>query len=288
MKLVRILQEKIKKIDESVGLDQTILGETVHPKVFGVIRRIKEKDSTVFEELEREIFGGGERFYQPLKEFLRKKARGEIEKIPNGIYSGLEKKSIKGIFFYYKYADEFHFWYLYDLEKRKFLNSKTEILDFISCREGEKRVIPPFFDEVYRINKMVAEEIEDAYKKIEQRKEDTSTKFFFEDRSPRFINFLIHEVEIELEDYLLEFPEDRKIQEFWDITRCKLQNIRLTKKRLREIRKMWRYYKDSHKNWKKLVKDLYGFVKDLPSHTEEKYESFDKNKLKLICIDFIC
>ena len=36
LKLVRILQEKIKKIDESVGLDQTILGETVHPKVFGL------------------------------------------------------------------------------------------------------------------------------------------------------------------------------------------------------------------------------------------------------------
>ena len=91
LRLVQILQEKIIKIDASIGLDQTILGETVHPKVFGTIRRIREKDVSIFEELEAEVFGGGEKFFQPLRDFLKTKAKKEIENLPYGIYSGLRK-----------------------------------------------------------------------------------------------------------------------------------------------------------------------------------------------------
>src|SRR3989338_10767560 len=115
LKLVEVLQNKIIDIDKSVGLDQTILGEEIHPKVFGIIRRIKGKDSRLFAELERDAFGGCEKFYQPLKDFLKKKALEELEKIPYGVYSGLEKNKIMGIFFYYKYGNDFHFWYLYDI-----------------------------------------------------------------------------------------------------------------------------------------------------------------------------
>ncbi|EQD31870.1 Snf2 family RNA helicase, partial [mine drainage metagenome] len=81
LKLVEILQNKIIGIDEAVGLDQTILGEEIHPKVFGIIRRIKGKDEKVFAELEKDIFGGGEIFYQPLKDFLKNKGVDELEKI---------------------------------------------------------------------------------------------------------------------------------------------------------------------------------------------------------------
>ncbi|MEM3489218.1 MAG: helicase-related protein, partial [Nitrososphaerota archaeon] len=63
LKLVEILQNKIISIDEAIGLDETILGEEIHPKVFGIIRRIKGKDEKVFAELEKDIFGGGEVFY---------------------------------------------------------------------------------------------------------------------------------------------------------------------------------------------------------------------------------
>src|SRR3990170_2417071 len=139
--LVEILQSKIRNIDSAVGLDSTILGEEVNPKVFGIIRRIRERDAKVFDELENEVFGGGERFYQPLKDYLRTKAVQELEAIPNGIYSGLER-GIKGIFFYYKYGDDFHFWYLYDLIKDEKVTNKTKILDYISCLPEERRVIP--------------------------------------------------------------------------------------------------------------------------------------------------
>jgi len=94
LRLVRILQGKIINIDKSVGLDQTILGEKIHPKVFGIIRRIRGKDSTVFDDLERDVYGGGERFYQPLKDFLKKRAIEELEKMPMGIHSGLKKEKL--------------------------------------------------------------------------------------------------------------------------------------------------------------------------------------------------
>ncbi len=41
LRLVEVLQNKIRNIDSSVGLDVTVLREEVNPKVFGVIRRIQ-------------------------------------------------------------------------------------------------------------------------------------------------------------------------------------------------------------------------------------------------------
>jgi len=101
LRLVEVLENKIRNIDSSIGLDTTVLGEEVNPKVFGIIRRIREQDETIFDELEKEVFGGGEKFYQPLMDYLRAKNARELESIPLGIYSGLQK-GIKGIFFYYR------------------------------------------------------------------------------------------------------------------------------------------------------------------------------------------
>ncbi|HAJ32752.1 MAG TPA: hypothetical protein DCK79_05205 [Candidatus Atribacteria bacterium] len=288
LRLVRILQGKIRNIDSSIGLDQTILGETIHPKVFGTIRRIKEKDNTLFEELEREVFGGGEKFYQPLRDFLKKKGIEEISKIPDGVHSGLETHKIKGIFYYYKYSEDFHFWYLYNLDEEIMLKNKTQILDFIICKETEGRVIPDFFQKVYEINKLVVEDLENTYKQLEQKEQDTPTKIFARDRRSRFINSLIHDVEFELDNYLLEFPEDKEVQKLWEITLEKLREFHQTPQRLRKIRRIWRNY-GKHKNWKKMVIDLHDYIKELSyfEDDEDGLEPFDINKLKLVCLDFI-
>ena len=287
LRLVQILQEKIIKIDASIGLDQTILGETVHPKVFGTIRRIKEKDVSIFEELEAEVFGGGEKFFQPLRDFLKTKAKREIENLPYGIYSGLKKGKIKGIFFYYKYGEEYHFWFLCDLISKKILRSKTEIFDFICCDENEERVIPDFFNEIYEVNKILIKEIEEFYKQTEQRKIDAPTRLFYHDRSSRFIITLIHEIESEIDCYLMEFPEDKYFLKMWEEVKSKIWNVRLTKRRLKLLRKLWKEYKSSHKNWKRLIKDIHSFFEKILSYKDEPFKPFDKNKLKLVCIDFI-
>ena len=290
LKLVHILQTKIAKIDEAIGLDQRILGEEIHPKVFGIIRRIRMCDTKILDELDEMSFGGGEKFYQPIKDFIKRQGFEElkrIEKIPYGIYSGLKKGKIRGIFFYYKYSDLFHFWYLYDIERERFLTNKSEIIDFISCPPNEKRVIPEFFQKVYEINNLVIQKIEESYKEFEQeQKVDTELVRIVKDRSSRFIRDMIKEIEICIDEYLSEHPEDRDIVLLWDTTRNKLLTISLTKRRLQILRKMWRNYKKSG-NWKKLISEIWNFVKQLSSKRRIEIPPFERSKLKLVAIDFI-
>jgi hypothetical protein len=219
---------------------------------------------------------------------LKKKGIEEISKIPDGVHSGLETHKIRGIFYYYKYSEDFHFWYLYNFNEGIMLKNKTEILDFIICKEKEGRVIPDFFQKVYEINKLIVEDLENTYKQLEQKEEDPSTKIFFRDRRSRFINSLIHDVEFELDNYLLKFPEDEEVQKLWEITLEKLTEFHQTPQRLRKIRRIWRNY-GKHKNWKKMVIDLHDYIKELSyfEDGEDALEPFDINKLKLVCLDFI-
>ena len=289
LNLVLILQNKIIDIDKTVGLDQTILGEKIHPKVFGIIRRIKEKDLSIFDELEADAFGGGERFYQPLKDFLKKRAIQELEKIPYGIYSGLQQKKMRGIFFYYKYGTDFHYWYIYDISKGKILEdvTKTQILDFISCKNDDPRKIPDFFNEIFKANKEIIIKIESAYKEIQIKEtQDTSIVELTRDRSTKFIKPIIDEIEIQIDTYLLDFNEDKKIEQDWTEIKNRLLETPLTKKRLSVLRKIWKKYKNEN-NWKMLIKEIGTFLQDKGILQKEKLEPFNKKNLKLVVVDLI-
>jgi superfamily II DNA or RNA helicase len=287
LRLVNILQNKIRNIDNAIGLDTTVLGEAVNPKVFGIIRKIREKDEEVFEELEREVFGGGEKFYQPLMDYLKAKAAKELESIPLGIFSGL-KKTIKGIFFYYRYGDDFHFWYLYDLSTQEMIKNKTKILDFIACPPDEDRVIPDFFDRVYEVNKEIVKDIEATYKEVEQRESvDPALGELTSDKSKKFVSSIIREMDLRLDEYLLDFPEDKEVEKIWEETKERLLSVSLTKKRLQNLRAVWRNYKNNHKSWKRLLKDLSEFLEGKSSIDRDEIKPYDAALLKLVTIDFV-
>ncbi|MEM5875489.1 MAG: helicase-related protein [Candidatus Aenigmatarchaeota archaeon] len=274
LRLVEILQEKIRNIDESIGLDQKILGEKINPKVFGIIRRIVKKDTKVLEELEEDSFGGGELIYQPLREFINKMGIEAIERIPFGIHSGLKKNMLTGIFFYYKYKNEYDFWYLYDLNNKKFIKNKIEIIKHISCSPNEKTVIPDFFNQVYEINKMVIEDIKKTYMEIQQK--------LLESRPDTVRDKIIREIDIAIEG-----QDSSQILDKLKEIREKLRSISLTKVRKRELRKVWKEYK-KEKNFEKFVEKLQNFVRDIPIKEEKiKLEEFDPKNLKLVVIDFI-
>jgi superfamily II DNA or RNA helicase len=287
LRLVEILQNKIRNIDRSVGLDATVLGEEVNPKVFGIIRKIKEKDESVFDELEREVFGGGEKFYQPLMDYLKAKTASELEAIPLGIHSGLIK-GVKAIFFYYRYSDDFHFWYLYDLETGEMLKNKTKILDYIACSPNEARVIPDFFDKVYEVNAEVMKDIEATYKEVEQRETvDPSLGELTSDTSKKFVSSIIRELDLRLDDYILDFPEDKEVEKRWEETKERLLAVSLTKKRLQCLRAAWRNYKNGHKDWKKLLKEISDFLEGKLAVDREEIQPYDAKLLKLIAVDFV-
>jgi len=291
LKLVEILQNKIIDIDKSIGLDQTILGEEIHPKVFGIIRRIRGKDEKIFAELERDVFGGGEMFYQPLKDFLKNKGVEELEKIPYGIFSGLNKDKISGIFFYYKYGNDFHFWYLYDIKTDTIITNKTDILEFIKCKLKEERVIPNFFERIYEVNKTVLKDIEEIYKEIElSYTQDSKLKEFSRSKSTLFLKKMINEIDLHIDSYLDDYPGDTSIEKIWEPIKNKLISIPQTKKRLQAIRKIWKQYNPRTKgdgNWKKMIKELSGFLIEKGVFNKVIVEPFDKAKLKLVTIDFI-
>jgi len=287
LRLVEILQNKIRNIDSSVGLDATVLGEEVNPKVFGIIRKIKEKDETVFDELEREVFGGGEKFYQPLMDYLKTKTASELEAIPLGIHSGL-KRGVKAIFFYYRYSDDFHFWYLYDLATGEMLKNKTKILDYIACPPDEVRVIPDFFEKVYDVNAGIVKNIEATYKEVEQQQTvDPSLCDLTSDKSKKFVSSIIREIDLRLDDYILDFPEDKEVEKRWEETKEKLLSVSLTKKRLQTLRTVWKDYKSNHKGWKRLLKDLTEFLEGKLSVEREEIQPYNPCFLKLVTVDFV-
>ncbi len=288
LNLVSILRNKISDIDKTVGLDQTILGEKINPKVFGIIRKIKDKDANVFGELENDVFGGGEIFYEPLKQHIDKKGKENIENIPYGIHSGLQNGKMRGIFFCYKYGDDFHYWYLYDVSKGQILKNvtKTDILSFISCKSGESRVIPNSLNEIFRINKEIINDIKQTYDGIamEQGKREIE---WSKDNSTKFINDIIHLVEDKIVNSILDF-EDRDVEQDWGLIKGRLREAPLTKRRLKMLRKIWKEYKmAAHRDWKELIWSIRDFLQNKGMLQKEKLEPFDKKKLKLVVIDFI-
>jgi len=283
IRLVEILQGKIRKIDEAVGLDQKILGEKIHPKVFGVLRRIREKDATVLDELEETIYGGGESFYQPLREYLKEHPPEGIAELPNGIHSGL-RRGVRGIFFYYQYRTEtetHHLWYLYDLAKERFIKLKSEILSYISCSPEELRVIPNFFDKVYEVDQKVREDIEAIYRRAE-----LEAKRLIPSELPREVKRIKDILAIEVDEYLKQFPADEALSEEWEEMRKKLFTIRWTKQRVRILRRFLREYKRTNK-FQRLFSEVRKFVFSLPASKEELTIRFNPEKLRLIAIDFI-
>lgn len=267
-------------INETIGLDASVLGETINPKVFGIIRDLRgprEKKEQIIKELEEEQFGGGELFWQPLKEFGLEKLKEFCESLPHGIQSGL-RRGFKGVFFYYKYDEDYHLWYLYDIVNNRFITNKTEILNFISCKEDEPRIIPNDVD-VYEIHRKVKEEIK---------------KFFSEGLIATQIRNIQGQMEKTLRDLRdeLDFIKENYLEENDPLREkihsmiANLHNIALTKLRRRTLRRLWRNYRKS-KNWHIMIKELDNFLKEKPVNKEQEKIVFDERKLKLICVNFI-
>ena len=276
LELVKILQNKIEMINETIGLDTSVMGEKINPKVFGIIRDLRstrEEKEKVLKELEEEQFGGGEIFWKPLKDFGLEKLKEFCESLPHGIQSGL-KKDFQGIFFYYKYDEDYHLWCLYDVAKDDFITNKTQILNFIFCREQEPRVIPPDLD-IFEVHRRVREKIKDFFSELK-------TKRTRPQRLQTFLANMRDELDSIREDYLEN--SDPLRQKITDII-VGLNSTPLTKKRMQILRRIWREYKELEK-WHILIDGLSEFLKEKPVEEEEKIE-FDEKKLKLICVDFI-
>jgi hypothetical protein len=152
--LVKRLQERIARIDREVGLDGSVLGETISDKSIEELRKLKQADTdaekaAILEELEQvgDLMSLDEMRF-PLLEFLTNKSRELIEEIPMGIHS-TRKDGPNGIFLAFSAKDR-SIWHFYpringaittdrsSIYKDLIItNKKRLIFKMIHCKESD-------------------------------------------------------------------------------------------------------------------------------------------------------
>lgn len=141
--LVQSLTERIDGIDKSGFHDASILGEIPHPTVFNTLKRINEEDGKVFEEEEEASdLSSNEALLAQLKDFLATHQRAEIENLPDGIHSKLDRKKHRGVFFYFtagEGATKRHFWRYYDASTEQITDNRYAIAQVIACKPDTLR-----------------------------------------------------------------------------------------------------------------------------------------------------
>ncbi|MBD1858592.1 MULTISPECIES: helicase-related protein [Leptolyngbya] len=117
--LVARLQQRIATIDREVGLDASVLGETISERSLEEIRRLKEADTdaekaAILEELEQasDLVSLDEMRF-PLQEFMLQMGTEAAEEIPLGIHSTRSNlKDVDGVFLAFRVRNR-HLWHFY-------------------------------------------------------------------------------------------------------------------------------------------------------------------------------
>jgi len=165
LRLVESLSEKIAAIDATGFLDASILGETVHPRNFNTLKRIRDEDGSVIAEEEQFTeLATGEFLMQQLRNLLDSGGREMLESLPDGIHSGLAKSGAKGAFFYFQAEPEegerLHFWEYVDLKSDDVIDNRHLISNLIACnRETPRAVDPEMFARVFELQERAIERV---------------------------------------------------------------------------------------------------------------------------------
>jgi superfamily II DNA or RNA helicase len=146
--LVQRLQDRIRDIDRTVGLDASVLGEIISARSLEQLRRLREGDTNIIDELERdnELVSTDEMKF-PLMLYLQQVGMDRIRSIPRGIGSGITKSPRpSGVFFAFQAGDR-HFWRLY-ANDGEIITDKRRLFRYLHTEVQEPRVMPTNF-EVY-------------------------------------------------------------------------------------------------------------------------------------------
>lgn len=175
--LVERLQDRIAEIERTVGLDASVLGETVSNRSFEELRRIRAEDNTVLDELEQESeLSYGDEMRLPLIAALQTLGEAFVESIPLGIHSVKESPvAAKGIFFAFRVADRV-LWRVYPLapdaeaENVGVLTSKRDIYRLIEANHETPRMPLAEGTDVFPYLERAVQEILKETKKAAKKK----------------------------------------------------------------------------------------------------------------------
>lgn len=148
LRLVQRLQDRIRAIDTSVGLDASVLGEVIGTRSLEQLRKLRLGDASVMDELEREneLVSTDEMKF-PLMLYLQQVGMDRIRAIPRGIGSGMGKTvppRPAGVFFAFQAGDR-HFWRLF-ANDGEVIQDKRRLFRYLQTSSDEPRQMPKGFE----------------------------------------------------------------------------------------------------------------------------------------------
>lgn len=160
LRLVERIQAKLSAINETIGLDASVLGELVTPRTFNTLRELAAgDDSSLAYWAQVSELAGNELMRQQLLAYLRQYGAARVQDLPSGIHSSVRRGQRQGVFAYYRYRDR-HFWRFYDTRHRYVIDSRFEIHELIRSAPEEPRAedwLDP--EEHERILELLADDI---------------------------------------------------------------------------------------------------------------------------------
>ncbi len=188
LRLVERLQKRIATIDREVGLDASVLGETISERSLEELYRLKRADTeaekaAILEELEQVAdLVSLDEMRLPLLEFIQQKTQEAVEEIPLGIHSTRIYKipdptfADGGLFLAFKTGDR-HFWQFYpcirghiSTEPSLLVTDKRKIFNWLKCQESDfpaPESLPPvqFDTAIFRVLPTVVDNLLKDFKK---------------------------------------------------------------------------------------------------------------------------
>jgi superfamily II DNA or RNA helicase len=155
--LVGRLTQRILTIDTAIGLDASVLGEVISEKSLAEIRRLKQNDQRLLDELEQESeLASAEEMKFPLLKYIFEAGEDRIREIPLGVHSG-RSAGPAGTFFAFRARDR-HFWRFYPADGSATQTEVQRIYRHLACDPSEPRRMPPGYD-VFPVLERAPEEI---------------------------------------------------------------------------------------------------------------------------------
>lgn len=164
LKIVERLQSKAEAVNSTGFMDAPIFeGQTVTPQNFNTLRRIRDEDGSVIEEQEQFTeLASNEVLLQQLRGLLEAGGREVLDKLPDGVHSGLARPNYRGVFFYFtapapRGRGRQHFWRYHDLTSDTIIDNRFIIANLISCAPDTPRVVDSV--DIFAIQKKVIDHI---------------------------------------------------------------------------------------------------------------------------------
>jgi len=291
--LVERLRQRIATIDREVGLDASVLGETISDKSLEELYKLKKADTAdekaaILEELEQVAdLVSLDEMRLPLLEFIQQKTQEAVEDIPLGIHSTRIFKipnsnfAEGGLFLAFKAGDR-HFWHCYPRIKgvvtsdiTQVITDKRKIFNWLKCRESDfpppDELPPAVFDRaIFRILPAVVDHLLESFKKQQtsQLLKPTLSK-------------LLQNIFYELSQFNLLNDEDLSNQEIKERILKIIESLNL-KIYERDLKVIWDSYYKEHKQQNQLLEQIDELFRENDLYNEITLENKPQQPLKII------